>query len=37
MAIVRWEPMRRWPRVFDEDWDLSEEMGRGLNVYETDM
>ncbi len=35
MAIVRWEPMRRWPQVFDEDWDLPEEMCRGLNVYET--
>jgi HSP20 family protein len=35
MAIVRWEPMWRWPRLFDEDWDLPEEIGRGLNVYET--
>ncbi len=32
MAIVRWH---RWPQVFDEDWDLPEDMGRGLNVYET--
>ena len=41
MAIVRWEPLRlgpmwhRWPRLFDEDWDWPEEIGRGLNVYET--
>lgn len=41
MAIIRWEPMRfgprwhRWPQIFDEDWDWPEEIGRGLNVYET--
>jgi len=40
MAIIRWEPMRlgpwwRWPRIFDEDWDWPEEIGKGLNVYET--
>ncbi len=32
MAIVRWH---RWPQVFDEDWDLPEEIGRGLDLYET--
>lgn len=32
MAIVRWH---RWPQFFDEDWDLPEEMSRGLDVYET--
>jgi HSP20 family protein len=25
----------RWPRIFDEGWDWPEEVGRGLNVYET--
>jgi len=41
MAIIRWEPTHlgpwwnRWPRIFDEDWNWPEEIGRGLNVYET--
>lgn len=40
MAIVRWQPSNfspwwRWPRVFDDEWDWPEEVGKGLNVYET--
>jgi len=27
--------MWRWPHLFDEDWDIPEEIGRGLNIYET--
>ena len=40
MAVIRWEPFRlspwwRWPRIFEEDWEWPEEIGKGLNVYET--
>lgn len=40
MAIMRWQPSGfspwwRWPRVFDDEWGWPEEVGKGLNVYET--